>query len=156
MLDQAFISQEQENQFFPHPKSNRLRRKILIILFVVVITGIGIYSFMTILQPDERSIAVLPLHNLTGQVENNYFVDGMHDALIGELGQIGSLRVISRTSTLRYRDSQLLLKDIAHELGVNTIVEGSILGASVSFVFLFSSADRCVSKRTSHFCDKVS
>ena len=139
--DQPSISQEQENRISSHPKSNRLRRKILIVLFVVVITGIGIYSFMTILRPDERSIAVLPLHNLTGQVENNYFVDGMHDALIGELGQIGSLRVISRTSTLRYRDSQLLLKDIAHELGVNTIVEGSILGAGDSLRILVQLID---------------
>ena len=96
---------------------------------------------MTILRPDERSIAVLPLHNLTGQVENNYFVDGMHDALIGELGQIGSLRVISRTSTLRYRDSNILLKDIAHELGVNTIVEGSIIGAGDSLRILIQLID---------------
>ncbi len=77
----------------------------------------------------EKSLAVLPLHNLTGHPENSYIVDGIQDALIGELGQIGSLRVISRTSTLRYRNREMLLQDIAHELGVNTIVEGSVLAA---------------------------
>jgi TolB-like protein len=82
------------------------------------------------LQPSfEKSLAVLPLHNLTGEPENNYIVDGIQDALIGELGQIKSLRVISRTSTLSYRNREMLLQDIARELGVNTIVEGSVLAA---------------------------
>jgi TolB-like protein/AraC-like DNA-binding protein len=89
----------------------------------------------------EKSIAVLPLHNLTGQAENDYFVDGMHDALIGELGQISSLRVISRTSTLRYRNSNKLLKDIANELGVKNIVEGSVTGAGDSLRILIQLID---------------
>ena len=61
-----------------------------------------------------------------------YFVNGMHDALIGELGQVSALRVISRTSTLRYPKSEMLLQDIARELGVDVIVEGSVYGTGDS------------------------
>ncbi len=92
-------------------------------------------------EVNEKSIAVLPLHNLTGQEDNDYFVDGMHDALIGELGKVSSLRVISRTSTLRYRNSDMLLKDISNELGVNTIVEGSIIRAGDSLRILIQLID---------------
>lgn len=76
------------------------------------------------------SIAVLPLHNFTGDPEQEYFVKGWHDALIGALGQISSLRVISRTSTLRYqKDNMATLQEIARELGVDVVVEGSVLGS---------------------------
>jgi eukaryotic-like serine/threonine-protein kinase len=73
-----------------------------------------------------RSIAVLPLENLTGDPGQQYFTDGMTDALITNLAQVGSLRVISRTSTMHYRDSRKALPDIAKELGVDAIVEGSV------------------------------
>ncbi len=113
-------------------KGNRSFSKALLILFICIIAGGGTYYLIRVIKPSEKSIAVLPFHNLTGQPENDYFVDGMHDALIGELGQIESIRVISRTSTLRYRSSDMLLPDIANELGVNTIVEGSVIGAGDS------------------------
>lgn len=73
-----------------------------------------------------RSIAVLPLENLTGDPGQQYFSDGMTDALITSLAQIGSLRVISRTSTMHYRDSRKTLPEIAKELGVDAVVEGSV------------------------------
>ena len=73
-----------------------------------------------------RSIAVLPLENLTGDPGQQYFTDGMTDALITTLAQIGSLRVISRTSTMHYRDSKKTLPEIAKELGVDAVVEGSV------------------------------
>jgi len=73
-----------------------------------------------------RSIAVLPLENLTGDPGQQYFTDGMTDALITNLAQIGSLRVISRTSTMHYRDSRKALPEIAKELGVDAVVEGSV------------------------------
>jgi TolB-like protein/Flp pilus assembly protein TadD len=73
-----------------------------------------------------RSIAVLPLENLTGDPSQQYFSDGMTDALITNLAQIESLRVISRTSTMHYRDSRKALPEIAKELGVDAIVEGSV------------------------------
>ena len=115
--------------------------KVIIIIFIVLTIGGGLFYASKIVTTPERSIAVLPFNNLTGQAENAYFIDGMHDALIGELGRIVSLRVISRTSTLRYRESDMLLKDIAQELGVNTIVEGSILGAGDSLRILIQLID---------------
>ena len=74
-----------------------------------------------------RSLAVLPLRNLTGDPEQDYYVDGLQDLLITELSQRPGLRVTSRQSTKRYRDSQLPTADIARELGVDALVEGSLL-----------------------------
>ena len=73
------------------------------------------------------SLAVLPLHNLTGDTEQDYYVDGLQDLLISELAQLSGLRVTSRQSTIRYRGSQLPATDIANELGVDALVEGSLL-----------------------------
>lgn len=72
------------------------------------------------------SLAVLPFKNLSGDPDQQYFADGMQDALIGELSQISALRVISRTSTLRYRDSIKTVPDIASELGVDGILEATV------------------------------
>ena len=74
-----------------------------------------------------ESIAVLPLENLSGDKEQEYFADGMTDALIAELGQIGSLRVISRTSVMQYKGVKRPLPQIARELNVDALVEGSVL-----------------------------
>jgi TolB-like protein/tRNA A-37 threonylcarbamoyl transferase component Bud32 len=73
------------------------------------------------------SLAVLPFDNLMGDPEQQYFVDGMHDALIAELSKIGALRVISRTSVNRYRDTEESLEQIADALRVDALVEGSVL-----------------------------
>jgi eukaryotic-like serine/threonine-protein kinase len=78
--------------------------------------------------PIER-LAVLPLANLMNDPEQEYFVEGMHDALISELAQIGALTVISRQSVLRYRGSEKSLPEIARELGVDAVVEGSVFRA---------------------------
>ena len=74
-----------------------------------------------------RSLAVLPLNNLTGDTEQDYYVDGLQDLLITELSQLSGLRVTSRQSTMRYRNSRLPSTDIAGELGVDALVEGSLL-----------------------------
>jgi TolB-like protein len=75
------------------------------------------------------SIAVLPLDNLSGDPEQEYFTDGMTEALTAALGQIESLKVISRTSAMRYRDTDKLIPEIASELGVDALLEGSVLRA---------------------------
>jgi len=80
-------------------------------------------------DPPEHSIAVLPFDNLSSDPEQEYFVDGMHDALIAELARISGLTVISRTSTLRYKGTILAVSEIARELNVAMIVEGSVLKA---------------------------
>jgi len=73
------------------------------------------------------SLAVLPFSNLMNDQDQDYFVAGMHDALITELSKIGVFRVISRQSTLKYAGSTLSIKDIARQLNVDGILEGSVL-----------------------------
>jgi TolB-like protein len=75
------------------------------------------------------SIAVLPLQNLSDDPEQEYFADGMTDALIGELAQISALRVISRQSVMRYKGTDKPLPEIAREMNVDAVVEGSVLRA---------------------------
>jgi TolB-like protein len=69
---------------------------------------------------------VLPLQNLSRDPEQEYFADGMTDALITDLGKIGALRVISRQSIMRYKGSKVPLPEIARELKVDAVVEGSV------------------------------
>jgi len=73
-----------------------------------------------------HSIAVLPLENLTGDPGQEYFVDGMTDALITELGKISSLRVISRTSVMSFKGVKKPLPEIARQLGVDAVLEGAV------------------------------
>jgi TolB-like protein/DNA-binding winged helix-turn-helix (wHTH) protein len=73
-----------------------------------------------------RTIAVLPLVNLSGDESQNYFVDGMTDEVITMLAKNTSLHVISRTSVMRYKNVKRLARDIAHELGADGILAGSI------------------------------
>jgi TolB-like protein/Tfp pilus assembly protein PilF len=73
-----------------------------------------------------RSIAILPLLNFSGDPGQEYFVDGMTEELIAELGQVNSLRVISRTSTMTYKGTKKTLPEIAQELHVDGIIEGSV------------------------------
>jgi len=76
-----------------------------------------------------ESIAVLPLANLSGDSQQEYFADGMTEELIGDLARISALRVTSRTSVMRYKGSSKSLPDIAKELGVDAVVEGSVTRA---------------------------
>ena len=74
-----------------------------------------------------RSLAVLPLANLSGDASQDYFADGMTEALIADLARIRALSVISRTSVMRYKGSDKPLPEIARELGVDGVVEGSVM-----------------------------
>jgi TolB-like protein/Tfp pilus assembly protein PilF len=76
-----------------------------------------------------RSVAVLPLANLSGDPEQEYFADGMTDALITDLGKISALRVISRTSVMRYKGTKKPAQEIAQELDVDAILEGTVIRA---------------------------
>ena len=73
-----------------------------------------------------RSLAVLPLANLSGEADREYFADGMTEELTTDLGKISALRVISRTSTMQYKGSKKPLPEIARELNVDAIVEGTV------------------------------
>jgi TolB-like protein/DNA-binding winged helix-turn-helix (wHTH) protein/Tfp pilus assembly protein PilF len=78
-------------------------------------------------QPQFKSIVVLPLENLSRDVDQEYFADGMTDELIAHLAQIRSLRVISRTSAMEYKRTRKPLSEIARDLNVDAIVEGTVL-----------------------------
>src|SRR4029077_11575354 len=76
------------------------------------------------------SLAVLPLKNLMGDSAQDYFVEGMQEALTAELSKPGSLKVISRTSAMRYRSTDKPMPQIARELGVDGLIDGSVLRES--------------------------
>jgi TolB-like protein/DNA-binding winged helix-turn-helix (wHTH) protein/Flp pilus assembly protein TadD len=78
-------------------------------------------------SPVIRSLAVLPLESLSSDASQDYFADGMTDELISDLGQISALRVISRTSVMAYKHSRKPLPQIARELNVDAVVEGTVL-----------------------------
>ena len=77
--------------------------------------------------PPIHSLAVLPLDNLSGDPAEEFFADGMTDQLITDLAKFGSLRVISRTSVMQYKGAKKGLPEIARELNVDAIVEGSVI-----------------------------
>jgi serine/threonine protein kinase/tetratricopeptide (TPR) repeat protein len=86
------------------------------------------FLFRSAAHPQIRSLAVLPLENLSGDPQQEYFADGMTDELIGELSRIGSLKVISRTSVMQYKgEKKKPLSQISRELNVDAVMEGSIL-----------------------------
>lgn len=108
------------------------RRNILIAIATVALAGITTYFVARELSSPRtaqeiRSIAVLPLINSSGDVKQEYFAEGMTDELIAELGQVPSLRVISRTSSTTYKGTKKTLPAIARELNVDGIVEGSVV-----------------------------
>ncbi|HEX8800394.1 MAG TPA: winged helix-turn-helix domain-containing protein, partial [Terriglobales bacterium] len=82
--------------------------------------------FMRSPKPQIQSLAVLPLTNLSGDPEQEYFADGMTEALIMELGKISRLRVISRQSVMQYKGSKKALQEIAKELRVDAVLEGAV------------------------------
>ena len=103
---------------------------------IQIFSGVSILVFLAVIlyflfRPETvgpiDSIAVLPLENLTGDPEQEYFVDGMTEAIITELSKIGALRVISRTSVMQYKGVKKSLSSIAQELNVNSLLEGSVI-----------------------------
>lgn len=101
----------------------------LVILIPVLLAIIGYVLFRQKQQASQvhiASIAVLPLENLSLNTEEEYFADGLTDALIGDLAKITELRVISRTSSMHYKRTKKSLPEIARELKVDAIVEGTV------------------------------
>lgn len=78
-------------------------------------------------RPQFRSIAVLPLQNYSGDPQQEYFVDGMTDSVIADLGKIKDMRVISRTSVMPYKTSKKSIREIASELHADAVIEGSVM-----------------------------
>ena len=95
-------------------------------LFLIAL--IALYFLFLYEHPsiEKRSVAVLPFKNMVSDPENEWFSDGITEDIITQLSKIGDLRVISRTSIMLYKDSEKNLKEIGEELGVATILEGSV------------------------------
>ena len=105
--------------------------KTLAVIAVLAVIAAA-WSWLREPSPDGgpiTSIAVLPLDNQMGDPSEDYFVEGMHDAIITNLARLSALKVISRTSAMRYKDTDKLLPEIARELNVDALVEGAVLKA---------------------------
>ena len=99
----------------------------LVIIVSLAILSVWLFRSRAPAPSGIRSIAVLPLENLSGDASQNYFADGMTDELITDLAQISALRVISRTSVMVYKGARKPLPQIARELNVDAVVEGTVL-----------------------------
>jgi TolB-like protein/Flp pilus assembly protein TadD len=109
-----------------------LRLRILAIAaFAIALILVGFVVYQQLRgragKGEQRSIAVLPLENLSGSPDQDFFADGMTEELINNLGQVSTLRVTSLTSSMSYKGSRKKLPDIARELGVDTVIEGGVL-----------------------------
>lgn len=100
-----------------------------VLLLFLIVVGLGVWSYKSRQRssPAIRSLAVLPFESLSSDTNQDYFADGMTDQLISDLGQIGALRVISRTSVMGYKHVRKPLPEIARELNVDAVVEGTVL-----------------------------
>lgn len=121
-------------QSTPH----RLRLPFLVVGVVAGVLSLGIVIAASIGRtrhwiatgwqptPQVSSLAVIPLENLSRDPEQEYFADGMTDELITNLAKMSEARIVSRTSVMHYKASRKTLKEIAHELNVDAIVEGTV------------------------------
>ena len=104
----------------------------VLLVIAVILFSLHLFDIQTGIPGTEeapriRSLAVLPLDNLAGDPEQDYFVEGLHDVLITDLSKISGLKVISRQSTMRYKASNKTVAEIASELNVDALVEGGAL-----------------------------
>ena len=123
------VVKEETRARVAHPFKRILQYSVFVIVPLALI-GL-VYALYTKAKPDPdpvtaSSIMVLPLENLSGDPEQEYFADGVTDALIGDLAKIGGLHVISRTSSMHYKGTKKSLPDIANEIKVDVIVEGTV------------------------------
>ena len=111
-------------------KIKRHKRGMLLTLAAALLATAAVaYSFFFVAParlPNEKSIAVLPFENLSEEKSNAYFADGIQDEILTRLSKIADLKVISRTSTQRYKNTSQKLSEIANQLGVANLLEGSV------------------------------
>jgi TolB-like protein/DNA-binding winged helix-turn-helix (wHTH) protein/Flp pilus assembly protein TadD len=103
--------------------------KVSVLVVLLMMASLASRKFYSWKRPSPiiRSLAVLPLESLSNDASQDYFADGMTDELISDLGQISALRVISRTSVMGYKHARKPLPQIARELNVDAVVEGTVL-----------------------------
>src|SRR4030095_13934187 len=100
---------------------------ILIVAAAIIWYHVGRPASVANELPPIRSLAVLPLENRSGDPEQGYFADAMTEKLIAELSKLSKIRVISRTSVMQYKGTHRPWREIANELDVDGIIEGSVL-----------------------------
>jgi TolB-like protein len=125
---------EERNRGSPVPPQRRqvifIICGLLPIVGIIVVHAFGRFRSAAVQRSSSvkiRSLAVLPFENLSGDTDQEYFADGMTAELITEVAKISSIRVISRTSVMRYKRLRKPLADIARELNVDAVVEGEVL-----------------------------
>lgn len=118
----------------PRAEEARAPKRVKVLLAAIVMLALIAAAFVAYQigssrakQPTIRSLAVLPLQNLSGDPAQQYLADGITEELIGRLSGIRDLRVISRTSVMRFKNTQLSIPEIARMLGVDAVVEGSVM-----------------------------
>jgi serine/threonine protein kinase/Tfp pilus assembly protein PilF len=118
------------DRFNPEARWRRKKAVIINVALVFAIVsfawGMWLYQRFRSSAPEERSIAVLPFENLSSDKENAYFAEGIQDEILTRLSRIADLKVISRTSTQHYQSAPKNLREIAKQLGVAHILEGSV------------------------------
>jgi len=129
---QALEPTSRTEQVSAQHRGSRIRSRAALAVSLVLMIGLGTwlvqsFSHQASAAAPLRSIAVLPLANLSGDPSQDYFADGMTEQLITDLAKVGSLRVISRTSAMQYKGTKKGLPEIARELNVDGIVEGSVM-----------------------------
>lgn len=131
---QDLLAELERISVFPASTQSSIRKWLLAFVVILLIT-VGFWKFPAVrdfisakfFSQNIDSIAVLPLENLSGDPSQDYFADGMTESLITNLAKIGVPRVISRTSAMQYKGTHKSVPEIAKELGVTGIVEGSIV-----------------------------
>src|SRR5262249_52417141 len=105
---------------------------VTVIAALLAAAALGCYFFFGARAPssNKKSIAVLPFENLSEDISNAYFADGIQDEILTRLSKIADLKVISRTSTEKYKSKPDNLREIAKQLGVSSILEGSVQKAA--------------------------
>src|SRR5207245_2048099 len=121
-----------------NPEARSRRRKVALaaaaatLAVAAIALGTWLYQRTRAFTPMERSIAVLPFDNLSSDKENAYFAEGIQDEILTRLSKIADLKVISRTSTQHYKSAPENLREIAKQLGVAHILEGSVQKSGVA------------------------
>jgi TolB-like protein/Tfp pilus assembly protein PilF len=109
------------------PKQVQRNIALLIVAGVAISAGVGFFVLpRAVAHKIDKSIAVLPFENLSDEKENAYFADGIQDDVLTNLSKIGDLKVISRTSVMKYRGQAINVREIGKALGVSTLLEGSV------------------------------
>jgi TolB-like protein/Tfp pilus assembly protein PilF len=145
----------------PRPPSKSARWIMLLAVGSLIGLGVVLAAFKVLgvrdrvlgsIHPRIESIAVLPLENLSRDPDQEYFADGMTEVLITNLGKISALRVISRTSVMRYKQTKRPLPEIAGELGVDALIEGAVMRSGdrvrITINLLHAGTDRLLLAQT--------